>query len=106
MPHNGLFGIYIYIYIYNSANLFLSFCDSISFSIYKKTLRTVNFKLDQCVALNLTMCLLYLSVYGCCQLISYRITDLSGILYAMLLSAIPTTVAHSAALLADDTGRS
>ena len=46
----------------------LSVCLSISFSISKKTLRTVNFKLDQCVTLNLTMCLLYLSVYGCCQL--------------------------------------
>ena len=30
----------------------------------------------------------------------------SVILYAMLLSAIPPTVAHSVALLADDTGRS
>ena len=64
---------------YNSAILCISVCLSvslsISFSISKKTLRTVNFKLDQCVALNLTMCLLYLIVYGCCQL-----TDLNDFL--------------------------
>ena len=37
-------------------------------SISKKTVRTIRSKLDQCVAPNLTMCLLYLSVYGCCKL--------------------------------------
>ena len=37
-------------------------------SISKKTFRTIRSKLDQCVAPNLTMCLLYLSVYGCCKL--------------------------------------
>ena len=37
-------------------------------SISKKTIRTIRSKLDQCVAPNLTMCLLYLSVYVCCKL--------------------------------------
>ena len=37
-------------------------------SISKKTVRTIRSKLDQCVAPNLTMCLLYLSMLGCCQL--------------------------------------
>ena len=40
------------------------------------------------------------------MLSTYRIKLLlSGVLYAMLVSAIPSTVAHSVALLADDTGR-
>ena len=43
-------------------------CLSGTVSISKKTVRTIRSKLDQCVAPNLTMCLLYLSVYGCCQL--------------------------------------
>ena len=37
-------------------------------SISKKTVHTIRSKLDQCVAPNLTTCLLYLSVYGCCKL--------------------------------------
>ena len=54
---------------YNSGNLCRGWtvgglCSSFS----KKTVRTIRSKLDQCVAPNLTMCLLYLSVYGCCKL--------------------------------------
>ena len=45
---------------YNSANICLSFClavcDPVWVSISKKTLRTIHFKLDQCVVLNPTMC--------------------------------------------------
>ena len=53
----------LYLSYYNSANLCLSVCPSVRNSI------SVNFKLDQCVARNPTMCLSYLSLYGCGQII-------------------------------------
>ena len=64
-------------------------CLSGTVSISKKTVRTIRSKLDQCVAPNLTMCLLYLSVYGCCKL-----TELNDLLVVfattVLLTAKPT----------------
>ena len=76
-------------------------------SISKKTVRTIRSKLDQCVAPNLTMCLLYLSVYGCCKLTELNdfIVVFSTLCYYRP-SAIPPTVAPSVALLAGETGRS
>ena len=59
--------IVLHLPIIPQVSVFLSECDSVCLSHFR--FPTVNFKLDQCVAQNLTMCLLYLSVYGCCQLI-------------------------------------
>ena len=53
----------------NSGNLCRGFVDrgwTVKFDFQEKSLH--DSKLDQCIAPNLTMCLLYLSVYGCCQL--------------------------------------
>ena len=50
-------------------SVWLSFRISVCLSIYTKTVCTVHFKHDQCVARNPTTCLLYLSLYGCGQII-------------------------------------
>ena len=55
--------ISVRIFVFPSVRL--SVCPSIS----TKTVRTVHFTLCQCIARNPTMCILYLSLYGCVQII-------------------------------------
>ena len=70
----------------------LSFSLSVCLSICPKTVCMVRFKLDQCVARNLTMFLLYLSLYGCGQII--ELNDFWVVRYAF--TAANVIVGHSA----------